>query len=265
MPDVKLDFSRVTYSNVLEMIAPIIPGGILAVGTVVLNPTLASKILSNPYLGYRSRLVAAIFIAYAAGLLLNLLVGYTSYFVGYVFGHLWGSTLFPNPPKPWTDSLWRKAARIFLGRGLAPTTDEPYFKEFHEQKIKEANALQDSKQREDQLKFVEEFFRPKQMVDSDWYWWNQILDKYFATPWAAPSQYFLSIVNTSSWTIVLLMLLNHRNHWLAWLLCIIGLFFGNFSPWATGYAKDPYAFDQTAMILRSLKPLVKGATQDEKE
>jgi hypothetical protein len=71
VPDIKLDFSNVTYSSVLEIIAPIVPGAILAVGTLVLNPSLAAKLLSNPYLGYRSRLAASVFISYAAGLLLS--------------------------------------------------------------------------------------------------------------------------------------------------------------------------------------------------
>ena len=100
MPDIKLDFSRVTYSNVLELLAPIVPGGILGVGTLVLNPRLSAELLWNPYLGYRSRLAAAIFISYLAGLLLNLLVGYVSYFVGYMFAYLGGSKLFPSPPTP---------------------------------------------------------------------------------------------------------------------------------------------------------------------
>ena len=119
VPDIKLDFSRVTYSNVLEIIAPIVPGGILAVGTLVLNAPLAARLLSNPYLGYRSRLVAAIFISYTSGLILNLLVNYTSYLVWYMVGYLFGSRIFPDPPTPWRNLHWRQMARRFLGPDLA--------------------------------------------------------------------------------------------------------------------------------------------------
>jgi hypothetical protein len=268
MPDIKLDFSRVTYSNVLEIIAPIIPGGILAVGTLVLNPTLAAKVLSNPYLGYRSRLVAAMFISYSAGLLLNLLVSYTSYFIGFVLGYSWSSKFFPNPPTPWTNAQWRKIARKFLGPDLAPTTDDLYFKEWHEQQLKEANAIQDAQQRESKLQFVRDFFLPKQTADTAWYWWYQILGKYFATPesWSPPWQYYLSMVHTASWAVILLMIFNHHNHWFAWVLCMIGVFFGNGASWASGGARtDPHAVDQTAKLLRALKNPSELHTTSDKE
>ncbi len=268
MPDIKLDFSRVTYSNVLEIIAPVVPGGILAVGTLVLNPHLAARLLSNPYLGYRSRLAAAIFISYSAGLLLNLLVNYTSYLLGYVVVSLWGSKLFPTPPTPWRNLLWRKMARKFLGPDLAPATDDLYLKELHEQKLNEANAIQDAEARAIQLNFVSEFFLPKSIAETEWGWWYQVLDKYFATPqlWAAPWQYFLSMVHTASWAVIFLMVSTHHNQWFAWLLCITGVFFGNGSSWFSGGAhSDPYAVGQTAMLFRALKPLSEPETNGEKE
>ncbi len=268
MPDIKLDFSRVTYPNVLEIIAPIVPGGILAVGTLVLNPSLAARLLSNPYLGYRSRLAASLFISYAAGLLLNLLVNYTSYSVGYMIGYIWGSKLFPNPPTPWRNLLWRKMATKFLGPDLAPATDDLYLKELHDQKLNEANAIQDAEEKAIQLKLVEEFFLPKSMAETEWAWWYLVLEKYFVAPqlWAAPWQYFLSMVHTASWAVILLMLLNHHNHWFAWVLCITGVFFGNVSSWFSGGAQsDPYAIGQTAMLFRALKPLSEPDPKGEKE
>lgn len=268
MPDIKLDFSRVTYSGVLEILAPIVPGGILAVGTLVLSPQLAARVLSNPYLGYRLRLIAAIFISYVAGLLLNLLVGYTSYLLGYLIGYLWSSQLFPNPPTPWRNLLWRKLARQFLGPDLAPATDELYFQEMHKQKLNEANAIQDSEQKAIQLKFVSEFFLPKSMADSEWAWWYQVFDKYFASPqfWGAPAQYFLSMLHTASWAVIILMVSTHHNQWFTWLLCVMGVFFGNATSWFSGGAQsDPYGISQTAMILRALKPLSEVATEPHKD
>lgn len=268
VPDIKLDFSRVTYSNVLEIIAPIVPGGILAVGTLVLNPSLASKLLSNPYLGYRSRLVLAIFVSYVAGLLLNLLVSYASYFVGYMLGLTLGSKLFPNPPTPWTCLQWRKLARKFLGADLAPETDELYFKDLHQQKLKETEAIPDAGQRASQSQFVQEFFRPKIESDVAWYWWYQTFEKYFATPQsiAAPWRYFLSMLHTASWAVILLMALNHRHHWFAWVLSITGVFFGNVSSWFSGGVQsDPYAFEQMAMLLRAMKPFDELDRNREKE
>jgi hypothetical protein len=267
MPDIKLDFSRVTYSSVLEITAPIVPGGILAVGTLILSPQLAAKLLSNPYLGYKSRLAAAIFISYAAGLLLNLLVSYTSYLFGYMVGYLWGSKLFPSPPTPWRNLLWRKMARQFLGPDFAPATDDLYFKELHEQKLNEANAIQDAEQRGIQLKFVSEFFLPKSTAESEWGWWSQVLDKYFAKaqPWAPPWQYFISMLHTSSWSVIFLMVSTHHNEWFVWLLCLDGVFLGNVATWFWGVQNDPYAISQTAMILRVLKPAAEPDPNVEKE
>jgi len=268
MPDIKLDFSQVTYSGALEIVAPIVPGGILAIGTLVLNPSLAASLLSSPYLGYRSRLVAAVFISYVAGMLLHLLVGYSSYLVGYIFGFLFGSKLIPDPPTPWKNLLWRRMARIFLGPDLAPATDDLYFKDLHEQESKKADAIQDPATRANQKKFVEEFFLPKSIADGDWYGWYQVLSKYFATSpsWGAPSQYFLSMVHTASWAVIFLMVLNHRHHWLAWVLCLIGLFFGNGIAWFSGgIFSDPYGTEQTAELLRALKRSSEPDTKTQKE
>lgn len=268
VPDIKIDFSQVTYSSVLEIIAPIVPGGILAVGTLLLNPALASKLLSNPYLGYRSRLIAAIFISYTAGLLLNLFVNYVTYFIGFQIGYHWGSKLFPNPPKPWENLLWRKVARRFLGPELAPATDELYFKDLHDQKLNEANAIQDPAKKAAQLKFTEDFFGPKRQAEWDWYWWYQVLGKYFAKPdvWAAPWQYFLAMMHTSSWAVILLMVFNHRYHWLAWALCVTGLFFGNGVSWFSNETRnDPHAINQTATLFRNLKHPTDSDTKGHRE
>jgi hypothetical protein len=140
---------------------------------------------------------------------------------------------------------------------LAPATDDLYFKELHDQKLKEVSAIVDPEQRAIQAKFTEQFFQPKNAADTEWYWWHQILGKYFATSqvWAAPWQYFLSMLHTASWAVILMMILNHHNNWFAWILCGIGVFFGNFSSWFSDVNKDPYAINQTAMLLRALKPL----------
>lgn len=256
MPDIKLDFSRVTYSSVLEVIAPIVPGGILAVGTLVLNPALAARLLSNPLLGYRSRLVATVFVSYTAGLLLYLLVNYSSYLLGYVIGTLWGSKLFPNPPTPWKNLVWRRSARKFLGPDFAPSTDELYFQNLHEQELKKAEAIEDLEARANQKKFIQELFMPKIVADGDWYWWYQVLSKYFSLSqlWAPPWQYFLSMVHTASWAVILLMLLNHQHNWFAWVICVCGLFFGNGASWFSGgLFSDPYGVEQTALLLRAMK------------
>lgn len=268
MPDIKLDFSQVTYSGVLEIVAPVVPGGILAIGTLVLNPSLAAVLLSSPYLGYRSRLVAAVFISYVAGLVLHLLVGYSSYLVGYMIGWLFGSKLIPDPPTPWKNLMWRRMARIFLGPNLAPSTDDLYFKNLHEQESKKADAIEDPAARANQKKFVEEFFLPKSIADGDWYSWYQVLSKYFAKPsgWAAPSQYFLSMVHAASWAVILLMALTHRHHWFAWVLCLIGLFFGNGVAWFSGgMFSDPYGTEQTAELLRALKHSNEPDMKNERE
>jgi hypothetical protein len=141
MPDIKLDFSRITYSSVLEIVAPIIPGATLAVGTLILNPQLAARLLSNPYLGYRSRIVLAILVSYIAGMLLNLLVSYNSYAAGYLFGYTFRSKLFKELPTPWRNLHWRRMARTFLGDDLAPSTDDLYFKEMHDAEASQAEQI----------------------------------------------------------------------------------------------------------------------------
>jgi hypothetical protein len=260
MPDIKLDLSRVTYSGLLEIVAPIVPGAILGLGTLILNPLAAAKLLSNPYLGYRSRLVIGVFAAYMAGLLLNLLVSYNSYFAGYMIGWLFGKRLFKDYPNPSRTLHWRRVARKFLGPDLVPATDELYFKELHDAEKQKAHQIQDPNARTAQEKFVEGFFLPKSIADGEWYWWYEVLGKYFVIEqwWAPPWQYFLSMLHAASWAVIFLMVVNHRHHWFAWLVCLSGIFFGNLSGWfSNGKFSDPYAVTQTAMLLREVKRQVK--------
>jgi hypothetical protein len=148
-------------------------------------------------------------------------------------------------------------ARKFLGPDLAPATDDLYFKEMHEAEKKKAEQIPDPNARAAQAKFVEEFFLPKSVAEGDWYWWYEVLGKYFSLDqwWAPPWQYFLSMLHAASWAVVFLMLINHRYHWFAWVLCLSGIFFGNFSSWFSGGVfSDPYAVAQTAMLLRAARP-----------
>jgi hypothetical protein len=151
---------------------------------------------------------------------------------------------------------------------LAPATDDLYFKGLHDQKLKAANAIEDVEERKNRFKFVDEYFQPKEQSAADWFWWHQIFGKYFAAPQGGPApwQYYLSMVHTASWAVIILMVSNHHNHWFAWVLCITGVFFGNGASWASGGGhSDPHALDQTAMLIRALKPLTAPDTKTEKE
>jgi hypothetical protein len=66
------------------------------------------------------------------------------------------------------------------------------------------------------------------------------------------------MLHAASWAVILLMVVNHRHHWFAWLVCLSGIFFGNLSGWfSNGKFSDPYAVTQTAMLLREVKRQVK--------
>lgn len=262
MPDIKLDLSRVTYSTVLEIVvAPVVPGGVLATGTLFLNPRLAGILLSSPFLGYRSRIVIAVFICYTAGLMLNLVVSYTGALVGYLVGHIFREAFAKHMPTPWKTLQWRKVARNFLGSTFAPETDDLYFPALHSQLIDEANRQTDPEFKSRQLAFAEQFHGPKQRSDGDWQMWYWILAKYFALTrwWAAPWQYYMSLIHTVSWAVILLMVLNRRYHWLAWVFCLFGIVIGTLAGWFSGgvYA-DPFAVEQTAMLLRATRLEIKA-------
>ena len=257
MPEIKFDFSQVSYSGVLEVFAPITTGTVLAFGTLTLNPPLAASFLSNPFFGYKTRIVMGVLFFYLAGLLLNLMVSYVGYSIGYVFGYVFGQKLLPTRTTPWRNTHWRKTANTFLGEGLAPSTMEPYIEELERAELQKANQIQDPMKKEEQLKFINGFFLPKKIADSEWYWWHQVLEKYFTVQqwWAPPSQYYVNMLNMASWAIIVLMILNHRHHWFAWLFSITGISFGTLSSWFSGGTfSDPYAVSQTAMLLRIIKP-----------
>jgi hypothetical protein len=256
MPDIKFDFSRVSYSGVLEVAAPIVPGAILAFGTLILNPALAARLLSSPFLGYKTRVVAGILLFYIAGLLLNLLINYVSYTLGYIIGQIFGKKLFPNPPTPWRNVTWRRTARIFLGNDLAPATDELYFKYLDDAAKEQLAHVQDPQARAALENVVQAHFS-RSIADGEWFWWYEILGKYFTVGqwWAPPWQYFAGMLHTTSWAVVLLMVLNHRHHWFAWLLCSTAILFGTLIAWfAGGVFLDPQGVNQAAMLLRIIKP-----------
>src|SRR5215472_10175971 len=93
MADIKFDLSSVNYSGILEAVLPIVPGSILAFGTIILNPRLAGNLLANPFLGYKTRIAAGILLAYLSGLLLSLIINYVTYTVGYLTGTIFQKRL----------------------------------------------------------------------------------------------------------------------------------------------------------------------------
>ena len=257
MPDIKFDFSQVSYSGVLEVVAPITTGAVFAFGSLLLNPPLVANLLWNPFLGYKTRIVGGVIFFYLAGLLFNLFVSYVGYTVGYLFGLRFGQKLFPSETTPWRNTHWRKTANAFLGTALAPSTMDAYLQDQEKIEMEKAEQIQDPTKKEQQLKFLNDFFFPRKIADSEWFWWHQVLEKYFTVQqwWAPPWQYYANMFNTASWAIILLMVLNHRHHWFAWLFAITGIFFGTLSSWFSGGTfSDPHAVGQTAMLLRIIKP-----------
>jgi hypothetical protein len=208
-PDVHVNLDRPTIQHIYQLFLPFVPGFTLVIGLGVAHPNFASHMAAIG-LGYYSRIVVMVFIAYAVGLILH---AASLYFGATV--SLSMTALYSKVPKwrPFRNNLvisqnrvWRTVAATFLGNQLIPklpiepgselTTTALDFSQAVPPRIAPPSVLQH---------------------DAEWNDWYNILQDYVlrGTPILPnEAQFVVSIIQSTSWAFVILSLQSGLGrHW----------------------------------------------------
>jgi hypothetical protein len=206
-------------------------------------------------LGYKTRLGMGFLLAYLAGLFLQLIVGYWSYFAGYMFGYFGWPKLKITTLEPWKNIWWRRIARKLLTDELAPSTNKVYYPDVHERALKLAEdyitepvALGVRKQ-----EIANEYLQ-LQISDSDWYWLYQVLKDYYVEPEILnpPAAYYFGMLHSSGWATLLLIVIDHQYRFWFILASISTIVSGSLATGLRGYGSDPHGISLAAHILKTL-------------
>jgi len=117
-----------------NLITPLIPGGVLALGGLALRADLRSSIAEFPKIfGEATSAIIVIFFAYLFGMLLIYVINAGGELLGYMLGYALGARIAFDPHGTYqsTDETWRRTTAVFLGPELAPASVERGMDEDH--------------------------------------------------------------------------------------------------------------------------------------
>jgi hypothetical protein len=194
IPDVHVNLDRPTIQHIYQLFMPIVPGGTLVIGFVLVHPDYLARLAASG-IGYYSRIAAMVFVAYAVGLLLYALSVHFAFIVNTCLAHVVGRSqkLRPlrNNASISQNHVWRTVANAFLGEQLAPVPP---------------TLLGGSTSLFMNSTHCDQPIPPNvQQYDTDWNDWYNVLQDYVlrGAPILAPEIYFLfSIVQATGWAIV---------------------------------------------------------------
>jgi hypothetical protein len=237
----KFDISHLSLGSVVDLLTPVLPGGLIVVGWVYSHPAFRSGILRDLI----TKASVLLFIAYCLGLALTLLSSFILVALA-VRG-----TGIPASDEVWKEMEWRKLAHEFLGEKLSP----PLVRSMLQLPFISANAAPEdfekaSKERAERAESMK--------IDGEWYKWYQILREYFPEPPSASDlegQKLIVVVYALGWAGLTGMYLSGKPHWLIWTIC--GLIIGACSVYGFKFMykadNDPGGYKLSAKLLASIK------------
>ena len=111
-----IDVSKLSYAAVLDILAPILPGGIIAVGWLYSH----SAVWGNLHDERSLKIILAGFVIYVVGYVMAYLTAFEM--AGVALAVLIRKT---EIHEPWKNAEWRRLAFQFLGEELSPPLEEP--------------------------------------------------------------------------------------------------------------------------------------------
>jgi hypothetical protein len=258
---INFDLSRLSGPGIAQVLFPLLPGGILVGGAIVLKPDLAKTAQVLPEYW---RIIGILVAAYAAGLLLALSVigvlGGLAAACGQVAGQYFSNKF--RSVQPWNSAQWRAVAADFLGPDFAPPREFPLTEEGQRLRRLEIDAKEPDpfKRIQAGVDLVIETSRLR-AAEMSWVEWYRVFDVLFgfARQRQAPTvgTYISQAAYASAVAVMILLHFGPVSHPLAWVLCwftILGAaleyFYGQFIQqfWA-----DATAYQIAAMIEWKLK------------
>ncbi len=174
----KLDFHRLSYPRVFQVLSPLLPGGALVLGLLVGRPSLAGMLnLENRPNGYLT-IILLTFAAYVCGYVLIHGSSAISHMVA-------GAIIFSQKTPPLVSEVfskniaWRTAAGRFLGPELAPESIEVFNREAFETARNAAQTITDETLRLTETQRVYEEHSPRLFSDFAWQNWYDAMLFYF--------------------------------------------------------------------------------------
>jgi hypothetical protein len=211
LPFQPIDLSKLSYAAVLDIIAPIFPGGMIALGWLYSHESVWGNLHDERML----KIIVAAFVTYVVGFVMV-------YLTGFELGGVALAVLIRKTEihEPWRNSEWRRLASKFLGTELSPPADEPPAEPV-EQPLPVTNA-------ESLAKTIKENFA-KRMAPHNfqlrWERWYEILRVRFPMP-QNPQQAFanlyFSTLNSIGWAGLISVYISSRHvGWLVWFGCVL--------------------------------------------
>jgi hypothetical protein len=206
-----IDLSKLSYATILDIVAPMFPGGTIALGWLYSHEAVWSNLREEKTL----KIIVAVFVTYIVGFLMV-------YVTAFELGGVALAVLIRKPVihEPWRNSEWRRLASKFLGTELSPPVEEPPLVP-PEQPVSFTNA-------EKLSETIEQDFA-KRMAPHNfqlrWQRWYDILRVRFPmpqNPQLAFANLYFSTLNSIGWAGLISVYISSRDvGWLVWFGCVL--------------------------------------------
>jgi hypothetical protein len=253
MPIVDL-VERLFRPSAFNLLAPIVPGGILVVGIAALSKSAALVPLAGV-----PQAALTVFLAYAAGIVLYTLTGCIFGLFGHLFALLMGKWLDPEQGhEPWKDRQWRLVASRFVGKALCPDATPPVDAELFRMQLETMellvlDPLEQTKKAAEAMQVQSD----RQRADFDWFELYHALALWFPLPPPIVfSEYpFVAIVNATALAAIAALTAAGSTDWRLWLSFLVLLISFLYElVVALNYARSPSGrYYQMSGMLRLLR------------
>jgi hypothetical protein len=245
-PFQQLDLSKLSYATVLDIIAPVLPGGTIALGWLYSHPEVWSNLHDE-----RTLKIAVVgFVVYVLGFVVL-------YLSTFELGAVALAVLIRRTTvyEPWQNIEWRKLASTFLGPELSPPIEdiplEPPREEPSATNVEKLSAT-----------IKNNFARAMapHHLQVRWQKWYDVLRVYFPAPQNAQlafGSFYFSVLNSIGLAGLVSACISQRHVcWLVWLVCVLAIVVSHVS-FVTGFSQqqnpDSSGDQLAAAILTAIK------------
>ena len=239
-----IDLSKLSYTAVFDTLAPMLPGGTIALGWLYGHPSVWANLQDEKTL----KVMVAVFAVYIVGLAMIYLTSFEMSAVA--FAVLIRKT---QTDEPWRNVEWRRLASAFLGE-LSPPVEEPQADSSSQTQVIKAETVS---------KNIKENFEKRMAplnFQRQWERWYEILKVRFQAP-AGPQQAFanlyFSTLNSLGWAGVIAAYISFSHVGsLLWAACILTIVVSHVSftlSFNQQQHPDPSGNQLAAEILRAVE------------
>lgn len=226
----KIDLSSRQYHRVMDFLCPLMVGGTLAVGTLIVRPEIRAFFFSISEIGYYSKLAVLVFFCLVLGYMfiasIESLVVWVLRLTNRLTKNWVAGQIVSNPP--WLSKSWQLVAREMIGDKFLPANlwaDE-------EAKIrdakKSAEQISDQNKKKTAMENIGRLELDLQKNARQWHGWYLILKEYFDLPdqTVRESFYAYGTVHAIGWVGILLVFVSRHFYWLPIAFCALLIAYG---------------------------------------